>query len=101
MAEIYLQLTYLTMVGELVAACESIYHVADSIYHNMDYAYNCLILRQLNNRIRIMINTNFAYNINKVICTFPKILQKRKKTSAYIWPNQYLFVPLWPNNDTL
>ena len=38
MAEIYLQLTYLTMVGELVAACESIYHVADSIYHNMDYA---------------------------------------------------------------
>ena len=46
-----------------------------------------------------MINTNFAYNINKVICTFPKILQKRKKTSAYIWPNQYLFVPLWPNND--
>lgn len=35
------------MVGELVAACESIYHVADSIYHNMDYIYNCLILRQL------------------------------------------------------
>ena len=33
------------MVGELVAACESIYHVADSIYHNMDYVYNCLILR--------------------------------------------------------
>ena len=94
MAEIYLQLTYLTMVGELVAARESIYHVADSIYHNIDYAYNCLILRWLN-------NTNFAYNINKVICTFPKILQKRKKTSAYIWPNQYLFVLLWPNNDTL
>ena len=39
------------MVGELVAARESIYHVADSIYHNMDYAYNRLILRQLNNRI--------------------------------------------------
>ena len=35
------------MVGELVAASESIYHVADSIYHNMDYIYNCLILRQL------------------------------------------------------
>ena len=35
------------MVGELVAACESIYHVADSIYHNMDYIYNRLILRQL------------------------------------------------------
>ena len=47
MAEIYLQLTYLTMVGELVAACESIYHVADSIYHNMDYIHNSLILRQL------------------------------------------------------
>ena len=47
MAEIYLQLTYLTMVGELVAACESIYHVADSIYHNMDYIYNCLSIRLL------------------------------------------------------
>lgn len=47
MAEIYLQLTYLTMVGELVAACESIYHVADSIYHNMDYIHNGLILRWL------------------------------------------------------
>ena len=35
------------MVGELVAASESIYHVADCIYHNMDYIYNCLILRQL------------------------------------------------------
>ena len=35
------------MVGELVAASESIYHVADSIYHNMDYIYNCLILRRL------------------------------------------------------
>ena len=45
------------MVGELVTASESIYHVADSIYHNMDYAYNSLILRQLNNRIEIMINT--------------------------------------------
>lgn len=47
MAEIYLQLTYLTMVGELVAACESIYHVADSIYHNMDYIHKYLILKQL------------------------------------------------------
>lgn len=47
MAEIYLQLTYLTMVGELVAACESIYHLADSIYHNTDYIHNNLILRQL------------------------------------------------------
>ena len=44
------------MVGELVAASESIYHVADSIYHNMDYAYNSPIPRQLNNRIEIMIN---------------------------------------------
>lgn len=35
------------MVGELVAASESIYHVTDCIYHNMDYIYNCLILRQL------------------------------------------------------
>ena len=45
------------MVGELVAASESNYHVVDCIYHNIDYAYNYLILRRLNNRIVIMINT--------------------------------------------
>lgn len=39
------------MVGEIVAASESIYHVADSIYHNTDYIHNGLILRRLNNRI--------------------------------------------------
>ena len=35
------------MVGELVAASESIYHVADSIYHNNNYIHNALTLRQL------------------------------------------------------
>ena len=37
-----------------------------SVYHNMDYAYNGLILRWLNNRIEIMINRVWVKHLKTI-----------------------------------
>ena len=80
------------MVGELVAASEFIYHVTDCIYHNNDYAHNSLILRQLNNRIEIMIN-RILLIILMLFAHSPKYYKNaRKQVLIFGQINIYLYL---------